>query len=297
VSQPLPRRRLGATGIEVSAVGLGAGPLGDGRLGEADVDALVGLSLDRGVTLFDTAPSYGASEVRLGRALGPRRKGVVLATKGGYGVPGVPDWTGEVIRRGIDAALGRLRTDVLDVFLLHSCGLPTLQRDDLHEELSRAKAAGKVRAVGYSGENEALGWAIASRRFDVVECSVNPFDRACLDGHALRAEASGLGVLAKRPLANAVWRLGAAPAAPDLATYWQRAQALAIDPAPLGWLEVAVRFAAFAPPVSAALVGTSSAAHLAEALDAAARGPLDPQLLARLSDAWKMHAIDWHGVI
>lgn len=175
----MKRRALGTTGIEVSVLGLGAGPVGDvARLDDAAADALVGAALDHGITLFDTAPSYGASEERLGRALGPRRHGVVLATKGGYGVPGVPDWTGEVIRLGIDAALARLRTDVIDVFLLHSCDVPTLERDDILLQLELAKGAGKIRAAGYSGENEALAWAIASQRFGVVECSVNPFDRA-----------------------------------------------------------------------------------------------------------------------
>ena len=144
----IDRRALGKTGLEVSVLGLGAGPLGDARLGDDHTDSLVRAALDRGVTLFDTAPSYGTSEERLGRALGERRKGVVLVTKGGYGVPGVADWTGEVIRLGIEAALGRLRTDVIDVFLLHSCDASTLMRDDILGELDRAKAAGKIRAAG-----------------------------------------------------------------------------------------------------------------------------------------------------
>lgn len=263
----MKKRALGATGIDVSVLGLGAGPLGDARLDAAAADALVGAALDHGITLFDTAPSYGTSEERLGRALGTRRHGVTLATKGGYGVPGVPDWTGEVIRLGIDAALTRLRTDVIDVFLLHSCDVHTLERDDILRELERARSAGKIRAAGYSGENEALTWAVASRRFDVVECSVNPFDRASLDTAVRDASAAGLGVLAKRPLANAAWRFEHAPEAPDVRSYWERAQALAIDPAPFPWPELAVRFAAYASGVSAALIGTSSAAHLASAAD------------------------------
>jgi aryl-alcohol dehydrogenase-like predicted oxidoreductase len=294
----LIRRTLGATGIDVSPLGFGAGPLGDARISESDADALVGAALDGGVTLFDTAPSYGSSEERLGRALGARRRAVVLATKGGYGVPGVPDWTGEVIRLGIDAALARLRTDVLDVFLLHSCDVSTLEREDIARELERAKAAGKIRAAGYSGENEALAWAIASRRFDVVECSVSPLDRASLASVVPGAAASGLGVLAKRPLANAAWRFEHPPSAPDVRTYWERAKALALDPSPLAWPELALRFAAFAGGVSSALVGTSSVEHLAAAIDAVARGPLDAPTLDRLDDAWKLHAsAAWRGVI
>ncbi|HSO32599.1 MAG TPA: aldo/keto reductase [Labilithrix sp.] len=293
----LPRRSLGKTGLEISALGFGAGPLGDGRLTEHDADALVGAALDEGITLFDTAPSYGSSEERLGRALGARRREIVLATKGGYGVPGVPDWTGEVIRLGIEAALRRLRTDVIDCFILHSCDAETVLRDDVLGALDRAKAAGKIRAAGYSGENHALWTAIDSGRFDVVECSVSPFDRGCLGWAVPAATARGIGVLAKRPLANGAWRLEAAPDAPDLRTYWERARALAIDPSPLSWPELCVRFAAFADGVSCALVGTSSVTHLREAVRATERGPLGDGLRSRLDDAWKLHGSSWPGVI
>jgi aryl-alcohol dehydrogenase-like predicted oxidoreductase len=294
----IPRRTLGTTGLEVSALGLGAGPLGDARLSDADAESLVKSALDAGVTLFDTAPSYGSSEERLGRALGARRREAVIATKGGYGVPGVADWTGDVIRLGIDAALRRLGTDVIDVFLLHSCDEGTLRRDDILGELDRAKSAGKIRAAGYSGENDALAAAVASRRFDVVECSVSPFDRASLGGAVAAAASAGLGVLAKRPLANAAWRHGSVPDAHDVRMYWERAKAMGVDPSPLAWPEVALRFATFAPGVSAALMGTTNAAHLAQAVTAVARGPLDEALLARLEEAWqRAHGPSWPGVI
>lgn len=293
----LPRRALGKTGLEVSALGFGAGPLGDGRIAESDADALVGAALEHGITLFDTAPSYGSSEERLGRALGARRRDVVVATNGGYGVPNVADWTGDVIRLGIDAALGRMRTDVIDIFLLHSCDAGTLGRDDILGELDRAKSAGKIRAAGYSGENEALAAAIASGRFDVIECSVSAFDRGSLGGAIAEATARGIGVLAKRPLANGAWRHGLPPDAPDVRTYWDRAQAMQIDPSPLSWPEALIRFAAYADGVTSALVGTSSREHLNDAVKAMAKGPLDAAFRARLDDAWKLHGPHWPGVI
>ncbi len=293
----LPKRALGRTGLEVSALGFGAGPLGDVRMSEHGADALVGAALDHGITMFDSAPSYGSSEERLGRALGPRRRDVILATKGGYGVSGVPDWTGEVLRLGIEAALTRLRTDVIDVFILHSCDAATLERDDLFTALARAKQAGKIRAAGYSGENHALSVAIRCGQFDVVECSVSPFDRGVLDWAIPDAAARGLGVLAKRPLANGAWQHASAPEAPDVRSYWERSRALAIDPAPLSWPELCVRFAVFAAGVTSALVGTSRAAHLAEAVAAVAAGPLDGALRARVDHAWKNHGAHWPGVI
>jgi aryl-alcohol dehydrogenase-like predicted oxidoreductase len=221
---------------------------------------------------------------------------VVLATKGGYGVPGVPDWTGEVIRRGIDAALTRLRTEVIDIFLLHSCDSATLLRDDILHELTQAKLAGKIQAAGYSGDNEALGAAITSGCFDVVECSVNPFDRTSLLDHVEAAEGSGIGVLAKRSLGNAAWRQTARPDAPDLRTYWDRAQLMNLEVAPDDWSAACVRFAAFAPGIASALVGTSSLAHLQAAVCAVGRGPLESATLTHFDDAWKLHASHWAGV-
>ena len=291
------KRTLGKTGIEVSVLGLGAGPLGEARLDDGAALALVASALERGVTLFDTAPSYGSSEARLGRALGARRHEAILVTKGGYGVEGVADWTGDVIRLGIDAALRRLATEEIDVFLLHSCDAATLGRDDILGELDRAKVAGKIRASGYSGENVALAAAVSSRHFDVIECSVSPFDRGSLAGSVAEAAAAGIGVLAKRALGNAAWRFESAPEAPDVRQYWERARVMAIDPAPLAWSELALRFAAFADGVSTALVGTASAAHLADACAAVARGPLDKELSERLANAWHTHGHDWRGVV
>ncbi len=116
-----PLRPFGATGLTVPALGLGAGHLGGSDIDDAGVDALLGAALDAGLTLIDAARSYGRAEERIGRFLHGRREGLVLATKGGYGISGVPDWTGACIRAGVDAALSALRTDWVDVFFLHSC--------------------------------------------------------------------------------------------------------------------------------------------------------------------------------
>ena len=156
----LERRPFGATGLTVSALGLGAGRIGGDDLDDDDADALLGAAIDAGVTLVDTARSYGRSEERIGRALAGRRDGVVLATKGGYGIPGVPDWTGAVISAGVDAALRALRTDRIDVFFLRSCPVGTLERGEVVGALADAVRAGKVRVMGYSGEGEALAWAV-----------------------------------------------------------------------------------------------------------------------------------------
>ena len=93
-------RSFAGTVAKVSALGLGAGQIGEASLAESEVKGLLLGAVDLGVTLFDTARSYGLSEERLGRHLRTRRDQVVLSTKIGYGVEGVADWTGECIRLG-----------------------------------------------------------------------------------------------------------------------------------------------------------------------------------------------------
>src|SRR5262245_30575932 len=100
-------RPFGLTGLAVSALGLGAGSLGDPRLSDSDAERLIDAALDLGVTLIDTARSYGASEERIGRALRGQRRRAVLSTKVGYGVEGARDWTAEAVSRGIDEALAQ----------------------------------------------------------------------------------------------------------------------------------------------------------------------------------------------
>src|SRR3954447_2022124 len=103
----MDKRSFGNTGISVPVLGFGAGHIGDPALSEEEVGRLLHGALDLGVTLIDTARSYGLSEERIGKHLSHRRKDFVLSTKVGYSVPGVADWTGPVITAGVDAALGR----------------------------------------------------------------------------------------------------------------------------------------------------------------------------------------------
>lgn len=290
-------RPLGSAGPRVSAVGLGAGRIGGPGFSDADVDALLGTAIDVGVNLVDTAPSYGLSEERLGRAFQGRRDRFVLSTKLGYGVPGIPDWTGPCITAGVDAALTRLRTDRIDLAHLHSCGLDVLARGDVVEALLRAVASGKVRVAAYSGEDDPLLWAVRSGAFGVVQCSVSVIDQGPLRGAVAEAASRGLGVLAKRSLGNGPWRFRDRPAEGDVAEAWRRFQALALPHHPPGWVDLFARFAAFAPGISAILVGTSSPAHLAEVVASVENGALEAPVEEALRAAFLRAGGGWTGRI
>ncbi len=291
----LPRRQYGRSGIVVSALGLGAGQIGDPALDERVVLDLLDTARAGGVNLIDTAPSYGVSEERLGRLLAHRRGEFVLSTKLGYGVPGIEDWTGPCIAAGIDQALRRLQIEKLDIAHLHSCPLHVLRRDDILQALEAAKAAGKVGAIAYSGENEALEFALACGRFDGVMASLNPFDQRVIDGTLPRL--GGMGFFAKRPLANAPWRFAERPHGDYCEAYWLRWRAMVLPDPGMAWGEFASRFAVWQEGVSSAVFGTGSPAHLRELLEWVGRGPLPAELVERWRGAFRERDDGWIGQI
>lgn len=287
----------GTTGLSVSVLGLGAAQIGDASLDEGRVARLLNTALDLGVTLIDTARSYGLSEVRIGRHLAHRRAEFALSTKLGYGISGERDWTAGAVKAGVDEALQRLNTDFIDIVHLHSCDLQTLQACGVMEALLPAQQSGKVGTVAYAGENEALAWAVASGRFGGIECSVNLFDQASLDTSIARGAEQGMGVIAKRSLGNAPWRFDQRPVGDYCETYWERMHQLCFDTLGLPWDEFALRFSAYRPEVSCAIVGTSSIEHLRHNVAIAEKGPLPASAVAAVRQRFLALGAGWRGEI
>lgn len=290
------QRPFGATGFQVSAIGLGTGSLGGEELADELAEELLNGALDLGVTLIDSARSYGLAEERIGKFVAHRRSEFVLTTKGGYGAEMVDDWTHAAIVRGIERALRTMRTDVIDVFFLHSCPKDAALRDDILEALDRAREAGKIKVAGYSGEGDALAASVRSSRFGAAQCSVNLFDQKNLDSVIPSADSRGLGVIAKRPLANAVWKIKDWPD-DEHVDYWQRMQAMQLAVPHSEWLDVAVRFSAFAPGVSSAIVGTSRLEHLKDAVAAVDQGDLGRDLRNQIVTAFAAKDRGWEGKV
>jgi aryl-alcohol dehydrogenase-like predicted oxidoreductase len=289
-------RPYGDTGMQVSALGLGAGQLGDERLPERDAEALLLGALDAGITLVDTAPSYGVSEARIGRFLGARRDEVVLSTKLGYGVEGVPDWTGPCITGGVEQALRVLRTECIDIAHLHSCPRAVLEGGEVIDALEKAKAAGKLRAIAYSGENDDLAYALACGRFDGLMASLNPFELRVAD--AVLPKLGGTGFIAKRPVANAPWRFETQPQGDYCEPYWLRMRAMGMaPPGEMPWGEFALRFTLSVPGVASAIVGTSRLAHLFENVGWAEKGPLEPAVVSAWRQRFRERDEHWLGQV
>jgi aryl-alcohol dehydrogenase-like predicted oxidoreductase len=292
----LPTRAFGATGLQVTALGFGAMHLNDERVSEDDAGRLLNEVLDLGVNLIDTARGYGLSEERIGRHIAHRRSDYVLSTKVGYGIPGVPDWTHACIMAGVDAALARMRCEVLDIVHLHSCPQDVLERGEVITALEDCARAGKLRIAAYSGDNEALDWAIACGRFAGVQTSISLCDQQSIPQRLGLMQARGIGVIAKRPLAGSVWHSATRPEGYCESRYWDRWQAMGLDPQGLDWNELALRFTAFLPGVASCIVGTSRLAHFRQNLALLAQGPLEPALQQQIQQAFLQHDDNWVGM-
>ncbi len=244
-------RPLGRTGLCVAPVGLGTVkigrnegvkyPKGFSLPTDKEVAALLDRALELGVNLIDTAPAYGTSEERLGAFVKAHRAEIVLATKcGEFFEKGVSRWdfSKKALERQIAASLKKLRTDAVDVLLLHSDG----RDEDVLAQgvmtLIAARKRGQARTIGISaktteGIEEAMG---------VVDVVMAPFNRADrkLEGALKAARKAGVGVLAIKTVE----------------------QGRAVDPA------AAVAFVAGQAFVDAAVVGTLNPAHLEAAVRA-----------------------------
>ncbi len=292
---------FGNTGYAVSPLGFGSAPIGYLNAEQERASAMLNLLLDRGVNLIDTGASYPGSEQLIAKAIGHRRSEFTLVSKCGGKLPDLPEkmWTPALIAKTVDRSLRNLETDHLDVMLLHSCDLKTLTDGGVVEPLVRARDAGKIRFLGYSGDNEAAVHAAGLDDIAVVETSVSMVDQANIDKVLPIARARNLGVLAKRPIANACWR--------DLSeqqgiyktyakAYTERLSQMKLTPADVGltdWLELALRFTLSIPGVHTALIGTQNPDNAKANLAVAEKGPLPAGAVKAIRDAF--HAADGDG--
>lgn len=261
-------RSLGDTGLTVSRLGVGLNEIGYLSLSDvATASRVLNTALDNGITFLDTAACYGNSEELVGRAIGDRRDDFVVSTKAGH-VAGDYDgqsWTAKTVRDSIERSLRRMRTDHLDIVHLHSCSVEILERGDVIRALQDAKREGKTNHIGYSGDNKAAVWAVESGLFETLQTSFNLVDQIARTRLFAGAEKQGMGIIAKRPIANAAW--GAASSPSSYATeYYRRAQIMAAGgPLPEAAddpILLALGFVLAHEAVDTAIVGTSDPEHM-----------------------------------
>ncbi len=286
-------RRVGRSGLAVSVIGLGTNNLGM-KLDEAGSREVVHAALDAGITLFDTADSYGASEERLGALLAGRRDDVVIATKFGSdvrrrGSDNGEDWDARgsrrYIHRAVEASLRRLRTDWIDLYQLHRPD-PLTPIEETLSALDELVRAGKVRYIGHSNF---AGWQIADaewtartrgfERFVSAQNEYSLLDRSVETDVVPALRAYDMGLLPYFPLASGLltgkYRRGEPAPAGSRLDAWNRQSALtdaAFDVVEaleafaaardLTVLDVAIGGLAAQPTVSSVIAGATSAAQV-----------------------------------
>jgi aryl-alcohol dehydrogenase-like predicted oxidoreductase len=199
-------RRIGS--LEVSVVGLGTNNFGRSMASD-QVPPVVDAALESGITFFDTADTYGDSEERLGQALGRRRDGVVLATKFGSSIDGVPAGASpDYVRTAVERSLRRLATDHIDLYQLHTPDRSTPIAETLGA-LDELIGAGKVREIGCSNfdaaqlrEAAAAADASGGQRFVSVQNHYNLLHRSDEEEVLPECRRQGLAYLPYFPLAS-----------------------------------------------------------------------------------------------
>jgi aryl-alcohol dehydrogenase-like predicted oxidoreductase len=218
----IAKRVLGTSGVEVSEIGFGAWTLGLdwwGKVDPADAKALVAAAIDRGITFFDTADTYGAGvgEERLADALRGRRDEVTIGTKFGYDITVPHDsathserpqrWDPEFIRERCEASLKRLETDVIDLYELHNPRMSHICDDAIFEVLEELKRDGKIRAYGVA-LGPAIGWeaegvyALRNRKVDAAQTVFNLLEQSPGNTFLDEAGPDGPGIIARVPHAS-----------------------------------------------------------------------------------------------
>lgn len=288
------KREFGRNGFDVSVLGFGAGQIGGNEISDNEAGKLLNFALDNGINLFDTARGYGLSEERIGKFLSYRRDEFVLSTKVGYDIPGYENWSYDIIPAGIDAALRKLRTDFIEIVHLHSCSKEILLRGEVIDALEKTKFQGKIGVAAYSGENESLEYAVHCGRFESIQTSVNVADQRNLIDLIPKAKEESMGIIAKRPVANALWKYFERPVGNYAEEYWIRWKKmnLHIDIEPQ---ELFIRFSAFAPGVDSAVIGTSDIDHLKSAINAVGKGKLPDGIFNNIRNTFAENDNNWIG--
>jgi aryl-alcohol dehydrogenase-like predicted oxidoreductase len=288
----LPTASLGRTGLQVTRLGYGAlelmGRVSDrGReLSAGQAGRVLNAVLDAGINFIDTADCYGLSEETLGRHISHRRSEYLLGTKVGChrDAPpsgGAKDYTAEGMRYNVERSLNRLKTDYLDLLMLHTPVVNTVDRDTIVETLDDLKLQGKVRWVGISTNLPHLPHFFNWDVFDVFHVAYSPLQRQHEEWLRKIAD-SGAG--------NVV-RSGAGRGEPDMEDSLAYLQGVRLSPSERyryfelldldelredGESRVAfiLRYVWANPGAHTVISGTIDEAHLRENVQALSRGPL-----------------------
>lgn len=311
--------RVKDTDLRISRLVLGAMTFGN-PVDDADAAAMTALAAEAGITMIDTANSYGGgkSEAMIGRLLAGRRDEFQLATKVGNphaDAEGLAPLSRPAIQACVRGSLDRLGTDHVDVYYLHLPDRSTPLSETL-ETLAELVTEGVIGQIGVSNY---AAWQLAEMRTlatregwpipTISQPMYNLIARRIEDEYVEFAANAGLINIVYNPLAGGLLtgkhRIAEAPADGRFgessmgsnyrSRYWNEDAFRAVDVlqtaasrAGLSLIGLAFRWLLAQPATDAVLIGSSTPRHLADNLRAAEGGPLDPQVLAACDAAWSL---------
>lgn len=282
-------RQLGNTDLRLSELSLGTVALGmPYGLGAGDENgappppdsesvALIHHAIDRGVNFFDTARAYGRSEELLGKALRGRRQSVLVATKvsclgeDGAALPRLD--MAEQMTRSLHASLRLLRTDYVDLLLLHSASAELLENSDAIALLKDFQAQGKARAIGASTYGTAAPRSAIAQKIDALQVAYNILDQRLAAELFPYAEATGTGIIVRSVFLKGVLSPRADYLPKHLAALQDHSRAVqqaaaSLSP-PRTREAAALQFVLAHESIATALVGVRDFAELETSLEAA----------------------------
>jgi aryl-alcohol dehydrogenase-like predicted oxidoreductase len=277
--------------MRVSVLGFGGSEIGYEGIAEETVARLLNSALDAGLNIIDTAECYQGSEELIGRTVAHRRQDFYLFTKCGHprGI-GSEDWSSPSLLESIERSLQRLRTDHLDLIQLHSCSESVLRKGDAIAALQSARDKGYARYIGYSGDSLAAKFAVECGAFDTLQTSINIADQEAFELTLPLAREKQMGVIAKRPIANAAWKEQHKPIDSYHHVYWDRLTKLHYDFIGQRPLEEsighALRFTLSVPGVHTAIVGTTKPERWSQNANMVAAGPLSESEFESIRARW-----------
>ena len=295
------KRPLGSTGINVSEIAFGGVeigmPYGIGVHSEADMLSrqesirLLHEAVDRGLNFFDTARMYGSSEEIMGQAFEDRRSEVVNSTKccklrdSSGGLPSSKK-VKEIINKSLEESLAALKTNYVDVFMLHQADLGILENDDIAETFLLLKQKGVIRATGVSTYTvEETRKSIESGHWDVVQLPYNLMDQSQSENFSI-AEIKGIGIMVRSVLFKGILTKKGACLHPELkdverhlTLYRELCRQTGCDLAAL-----AMKFALSSKQVSSVLVGIDRLEYLENSIGVADGNYLNREQLQRAKE-------------
>ena len=298
---------LGRTGLRASVMGLGCG--GHSRLGlsqgksEAEAAGVVRAALDLGVNFIDTAEGYGTEDV-VGLGLqGTPRDHVILSTKAGVGWHDRKSTAGELSER-VDACLGRLRTDTIDIFHLHGVGLDdySFACDELVPEMLKLREKGKIRFLGITEafstdtSHRMLSRAVQDDCWDVMMVGFNILNQSAREQVLKVTQEKQIGTLCMFAVRRALSQPDALRELMQQLVDQGLVKEIDVEDA-LGFLiakgvahsiqDAAYRFCRWEPGMDVILSGTGSVQHLEANAESLSQPALPPEIVDRLKSIFE----------